>query len=122
MELYPKPKLILLKTESFKKQDFTFPRFVKFGEGLCVIDQFSEHPFKIRELDFGEMKWVSREEKGEKYAFFLSTFMGGNTITLREMWDDIRSQYGRYAVNDKEDKDGFFNAKMWYFLDECFNV
>ncbi|CAH1450128.1 unnamed protein product [Lactuca virosa] len=102
MELYPKPKLILLKTENFKKQDFTFPR--------------------IHELDFGEMKFVSREEKGEKYAFFLNTFMDGNTITLREMWDDIHSLYGRYAVNDKEEKDGFFNANMWYFFDDCFNV
>ncbi|CAH1450161.1 unnamed protein product [Lactuca virosa] len=74
LRLYPKPKLMLLDTKNIPNPHFTLSEFVSFGENLFAMNRFARHPFKIQELDFVEMKWVSHEKAGEAYAFYFSKF------------------------------------------------
>ncbi|KAL4555520.1 hypothetical protein LXL04_038142 [Taraxacum kok-saghyz] len=122
MKLYPKPELVSLISNP--KPDFRLPEFVSSVENLYVIDRDSRHPNRIDEIDLDEMKWVSNKETGKKYALFRDNFLVNNdySYTLRELCANIHSQYGIYAINDKEGKGLLFHAKMWYFLDDCLNV
>nr|KAJ0196076.1 hypothetical protein LSAT_V11C700380560 [Lactuca sativa] len=71
------------------------PQFVSSSENLYVIDRKLGHPYRIHELDFAEMKWVLRENTGEKYAFFLGKY---------------------WKPGDKTGEGKFFHASMWYFF------
>ncbi|KAL4555518.1 hypothetical protein LXL04_038140 [Taraxacum kok-saghyz] len=118
MKLYPKPELVLLMSNP--EPNFSNPEFVSSVENLYVINQYAHYPYNIHELDVDEMKWVKCDKIGEKYAFFRSGFPYWNkTFTLREAWADIHSQYGKYAVDDKNMT---YCASMWYFFDDCLNV
>ncbi|KAL4555519.1 hypothetical protein LXL04_038141 [Taraxacum kok-saghyz] len=118
MKLHSEPELVILISNP--RLDFRNPRFVSCGENLYAINRVLEHPYKIHQLDIDEMKWVSSINTQEKYAFFRDDDF--YSYTLREVWADIHSQYGRYAVNDEMGKCVLFHAKMWYFFYDCLNV
>nr|KAJ0198439.1 hypothetical protein LSAT_V11C700380590 [Lactuca sativa]KAJ0198442.1 hypothetical protein LSAT_V11C700380620 [Lactuca sativa] len=71
------------------------PQFVSSSENLYVIDRKLGHPYRIHELDFAEMKWVLRENTGEKYAFFLGKY---------------------WKPGDKTGEGKFFHASMWHVI------
>ncbi|CAH1450124.1 unnamed protein product [Lactuca virosa] len=116
MRLYPEPRLVVLETESLPKPNFRLPEFVSCGEKLYVINRVSKHPYKIHELDFDEMKLVSRKKTGQEYTFFLRDWKYHNPDVMQELWVDVSSQYGRYVVTDQCGKGKFFHASMWYFF------
>ncbi|CAH1420499.1 unnamed protein product [Lactuca virosa] len=81
MRLNPEPKLMLLKTKDFLKQELYYPKFVSSDEKLYVMETIStDSSNKIHELDFGEMRWVPFEETRDEYAFFNCAFGPGAAV------------------------------------------
>ncbi|CAH1450147.1 unnamed protein product [Lactuca virosa] len=120
VRLFPTPKVTLLEIKNFSKTERNHWRLVSSGENLYVINRMPEFPFKIQELDFSKMEWVSPEKTGEEYAFFFSIDNGATLIRI-EPWADLYSQYGRYSSPKKSGKCRLFRANMWYFFHDCLN-
>lgn len=76
------------------------------------MDRFARHPFKIHELDFVDMKWVSHKKEGVAYALYFSKFKRG-TSGIQDL---------TYGNTNKSVNGGSFYAKMWYFFHDCFSV
>ncbi|CAH1448995.1 unnamed protein product [Lactuca virosa] len=102
--------------------DMLEPELVNSSENLYMIHRYGI-PKKVLELDFGEMKWVSPERKGE-YAFFVSKVKSVAPIKP-ESWTDARTRYKSldyFIDNDKSRKCMFYHQWMWYFPHDCLNV
>ena len=98
MKIYTEPQLVLLISNP--ESGFRFLVFVSCGENLFAVDSRDSRDLcKIHRLDTDKMKWVSSINTQEKYAFFRQDDFSrhGYSYTLREVWVDIRSQYGRCA-------------------------
>ncbi|KAL7599129.1 hypothetical protein Lser_V15G23438 [Lactuca serriola] len=115
MRLNPDPKLTLLKTKNFPKNDLFLPKFISSDENLYLIDSFPNNLWKVYELDFGEMKWVPFEETRDEYAFFFNGFKHGAAVK-------IESKDPRYDDLDESGNGRFIAGNMWYFPHECLNV
>lgn len=122
VRLFPTPKVTLLEFNNFRKPLLDYPLLLSSGENLYVMDRFSKHPYKIQEINFSKMEWVTREKIGEEYAFFFSYSDYGATIIQAELWTDRYPRYDRYALRDKSGKGRLFQAEMWYFFHDCLIV
>lgn len=83
MRLSPKPKLTKLEVKNFWIPQIFHQEFISSGENLYVIDS-CHYPYMVYEVDFGEMKWVSREEKtiGE-YAFIILSVCNRHGVAIK---------------------------------------
>ncbi|CAH1426888.1 unnamed protein product [Lactuca virosa] len=115
MRLNPEPKLMLLETKNFPKEDLILPKFVSSDENLYLTESFPNNSWKVFELDFGKMKWVPFEETGDEYTFFFNGFKHGAAVKLE-------SKDGRYDDLDESGNGRFIGRNMWYFPHECLNV
>ncbi|KAL4585850.1 hypothetical protein LXL04_010476 [Taraxacum kok-saghyz] len=78
LRLNLEPKLMLLNSKNTFGRNFIFPEFVSSGENLYAMECFYGYEYKVYILDFGEMKWVSKEENSiENFAFFVSDLRQG---------------------------------------------
>ncbi|KAL7607322.1 hypothetical protein Lser_V15G16139 [Lactuca serriola] len=120
--LDPEPKLTLLKTKNFLGYGLEFLEFVCTDENLYAMECFPDTKFKVHELDFGEMKWVSpKKETMEEYAFFVSGLKHSAAIK-RELLSDSWLLYKRNAYSDTSGNGVFFTADTWYFPNDCLKV
>ncbi|CAH1416113.1 unnamed protein product [Lactuca virosa] len=120
--LDPEPKLILLKANNFLGYRLEFMEFVCTDENLYAMECFPDNKFKVHELDFGEMKWVSpKKETMEEYAFFVSGLKHSAAIK-RELLSDSWLRYKRNAYSDTSGNGMFFTADTWYIPNEWLKV
>ncbi|KAL4557416.1 hypothetical protein LXL04_035593 [Taraxacum kok-saghyz] len=135
MKLNPNPNLILIETKNVPKVELRRPEFVSSGENLFVMNRSNlfkdPNANKVLEFDFGEMKWVSIEERIGEYVFFVSNY-NYSAAVKRESWgwanEETQSkiyEYFRdesYLDPDKRRPKMIFYARMWYFTHDCLSV
>ncbi|KAL7591160.1 hypothetical protein Lser_V15G32978 [Lactuca serriola] len=117
-------KWTLLETKNYPKPNMIPPLFVSWGEKLYMIWLSSSSPEKLMELDFDEMKWVSKEKTIGEYVFFVSKF-NSCVAVKQESWPESQTRYMRYGcsrVDDKSQQCMFCYEQMWYFPHDCFSV
>ncbi|KAL4585848.1 hypothetical protein LXL04_010474 [Taraxacum kok-saghyz] len=116
--LDPCPKLMLLKTKNILDSDLMVWEFVSSGENLYAMDCFSRYEchYKIHKLDFGEMKWMSKEENTTKdHVFFVSQLTYSAAIR-QGLWSEFDSWlHHKY----KRSANMCINAGVWYFPHDC---
>jgi len=126
LRINPEPQLTLVETSNFIEPRLWLPEFVNSSEKLQVVVGIPENgSFRVKELDFGKMKWVLLDEKTiEEHSFFISVKKHGGIAIKPESWAiDPRPQYKRYDcfpyINQN---DNFFSTNMWYFPRFCLDV
>ncbi|KAL4562751.1 hypothetical protein LXL04_026781 [Taraxacum kok-saghyz] len=142
LRLNPDPELILVEAKNaLKRSRYDHEQeLVSSGENIYVMDclppiddtDTMEDAIKYRyvlyELDFGEMKWVSRVKTIGECAPFLSNFKHGVAVTS-PFWGML----GQGLLLGHSDGDvlerihvektmSSFAMNMWYFPHECLNV
>ncbi|KAL7591394.1 hypothetical protein Lser_V15G32983 [Lactuca serriola] len=118
-----KRKWTLLETKNFPKPDLLYPQLISSGDNLYLMSLFSQ-PYKVLELDFGEMKWVSPEKTIREYAFFLSEKKSSAAIKP-ESWAGPQTHYKSYDYfirNEMPQRMFYYHKWMWYFPFDCLNV
>ncbi|CAH1449763.1 unnamed protein product [Lactuca virosa] len=114
----------LLETKNFPKSDLSYPQLISSGENIYLMSLFSQ-PYKVFELDFGEMKWVSPKKTIEEYAFFLSEKKSSAAIKP-ESWVGPQTHYKSYDyflhTNKIRQRMFYYQKWMWYFPCDCLNV
>ncbi|CAH1448012.1 unnamed protein product [Lactuca virosa] len=133
LRLNPEPELTLVETKnSLKSPQFHEMELVSSGENLYVMDCLrpKDNPndiYRFQELDFDEMKWVTREKTVGENAYFLSNLKHGVAVTSMFWGSGGQCLLLGHNAGDKlklmvAERPNSFTTHMWYFPHECLNV